>query len=94
MRLLVEDTANTFKTSIGNVPPKSEVIISIVYITELQFNSDQKVIIPILPSIFFPSLSLFLLILNMLVGVYYPNKHEGFPRRSDQPTLRHSNCEE
>eukprot|EP00026_Physarum_polycephalum_P002556 Phypoly_transcript_02563.p1 GENE.Phypoly_transcript_02563~~Phypoly_transcript_02563.p1 ORF type:complete len:905 (+),score=178.71 Phypoly_transcript_02563:1-2715(+) len=37
-----EDAPNSFKTSIGNLPPKSEVVISIVYITDLQFNSDQK----------------------------------------------------
>ena len=41
---IVEEKKNTFKTSIGNLPPKKEVVITIVYVTELNFAEDKRVL--------------------------------------------------
>ena len=40
---LVSEKKNVFKTSIGNLPPKGEVVITVVYVTELTFAEDKKV---------------------------------------------------
>lgn len=41
--ILVAEKKNVFKTSIGNLPPKDEVVITIVYVIELAFTEDKKV---------------------------------------------------
>jgi hypothetical protein len=38
--LLEEKENNWFTTSVGNLPPGKEVLITIVYVQELKFNAD------------------------------------------------------
>jgi hypothetical protein len=70
----VEDAPNTFKTSIGNLPPKSEVVISVVYITDLEFNSDNKVFPLPLPTLPTPATFLIPLIFFTLSPLYQIRK--------------------
>lgn len=40
---VVTEKKNVFMASIGNLPPKQEVTITLVYVTELEFDQNKKV---------------------------------------------------